>query len=129
MDEFGKSLLAGGRRRHREGEGFEHLLQDFPGRRVVIYHQHPQPLQVRRCIVAAGGDLAADAEGRGEAEGAALPRLAFRLDLAAHHPHQPFADRQPQPGAPNLRVVDVSAWEKDSNSRPFCSALRPMPCP
>ncbi len=33
----------------------------------------------------------------------------------------------PNPVPPYLRVVEVSAWEKDSNSRPYCSAVRPMP--
>ena len=33
----------------------------------------------------------------------------------------------PSPVPPNSRVVDVSAWEKDSNSRLCCSGVMPMP--
>jgi len=87
------------------------ILYDVKNNRPVVDNQNSQLIQVSH-----GGERHAAAalfcEIRGEPERRTFSQSADHADIAIHQFDELLADREPQPGAAVLRVVEPSAWEK-----------------
>ena len=94
-----QAFFAGSGQSDFETERFEHLLENFPGCRIVVHNQCFDPSEVCRRKVASSVFFQVDTENSGKKERAADSGSTFHPDMAPHHFHQSVTDGQPQPGA------------------------------